>query len=247
MMVVQQKLKDNLIDAELTLENLRDSAKDIYAWMVKKSINKGKPEPTFIQNLEFEKVPLKSLFAWVEDFADNMHKFNVHTGFKVTHYNPKYEVIQGISHSQDTNTYEEALEKQREEEAEALNKLDQIDSQERKQLMVKSLESGKDALSPKRFSVVSSTNVATNTATGTVKRPQHRSVFSSRSQHQSKEFLDIIPTFIQKELKRIKISNEEEADRKRGYRISTSRRRAPKDSFNRSYDPSKPYTARSLE
>ena len=47
--------------------------------------------------------------------------------------------------------------------------------------MVKSLESGKEALSPKRASVVSSTNVATNTVAGTTKIPQFRYVFSSRS------------------------------------------------------------------
>lgn len=81
-----------------------------------------------------------------------MYKFNVHTGFKVTHYNPKYEVIQGISNSHDEKSYEEALEKQREEETEALNKLDQIDSQERRQLMVKNFELGKDALSPRKSS-----------------------------------------------------------------------------------------------
>ena len=113
--------------------------------------------------------------------------------------------------------------------------------------MAMSLESSKDALSPKKYSHASSTNVPAHTEAGTMKRPKHRSVFSSRSQHQSREFLDQIPTYLQKELRRIKISNEEEADRQRGYRISTARRRAPKDTFNRSYDPSKPYTARSLE
>jgi len=73
---------------------------------LQKSINHGKKQATFRENLEFEKVPLKKLFAWVEDFAENMYKFNVHTGFKVTHYNPKYEVIQGISNSHDEKSYE---------------------------------------------------------------------------------------------------------------------------------------------
>ena len=92
-----------------------------------KSINAGKQEATFRENLEFEKVPLMKFYSWIEDFGESMHRFNVHTGFKMKHYNPKYEVIQGISHSQDASAYDQALEKQAEDEAEALDRLDQID------------------------------------------------------------------------------------------------------------------------